>query len=597
MKKTLTAVISILLIAVFLASAVLAVNLELNIKIRRKLSTLIRPFEIVTAVPKQILLTETGPIIDEQSKELMSIYETQGKVFLNVVHLNFDAVSSHYDRKNKVLSIIAGEEHLTVTESGVSTLNGEKIDINVALINLGESIYISLDDLNRISIGDKIGFSQVNGSQDGNVIIMNAYWPINEVTLNDGTWIFETHDALLERQKNDYEIDFLYRIGNLFNKTRILDESKRISVVAYDLGDDTLFIVDQSNTAGYVAKTDNMVLNTRPPEKTQLPNARHLSFSDPIVMTWEAVYSYNPDPKVLPEMPYVNVVSPTWYELADASGNITGKPSDDYIAWATGKSFHLWPLVSNAFDIDRTHDFLHDFFARKQFIEKLIEEAVLKGYEGINIDFENVYLEDRDALTHFVNEFVYYAHQKDLMVSMDVTVMGGSDNWSKCYDHPRLGKIVDFLVIMAYDEYWASSPVSGPVASYDWVEKHMTALAEVVDSRKLVLGIPLYTRVWREYPAEDVANKERVKSTAIGMEAQNTLIEKYALKPIWDEVDRLFYATFFENDAQVKIWIENAVTIKEKAKLVDTLNLKGVATWRRGFETPDIWPVFKLLFD
>lgn len=597
MKKTLTAVISIILVAVFLVSAILAVDLELNIKIRRKMSTLIRPFEIVTAVPKQILLAEMGPVVDEHSKELMSIYETQGKVFLNIEHLNFDGVTSHYDQVNKVLSIIAGEEHLTVTDEGVSSLNGEKIDINVALLNLSNDIYICLEDLNQLSIGDKIGFSQIGASRDGNIVIMNAYWSINNVTLNDGTWIFETHAALLDRQKNDYEIDFLYRIGNLISKTKILGESKRTSVVAYDLGDGTLFIVDQNNVAGYVSKTDDMILNTQPPQKKQLPNTRHLSFSDPIVITWEAVYSYNPDPVTLPEMPYVNVISPTWYELSDSAGNLSGKPSDDYIAWANGKSFHLWPLVSNAFDIDRTHAFLHDYYARKQFIEKMVEEAVIKGYDGINIDFENVYLEDRDALTHFVSEFVYYAHLKNLMVSMDVTVMGGSDNWSKCYDHPRLGKIVDFLVIMAYDEYWASSPVSGPVASYDWVEKHMIALAEVVDSRKLILGIPLYTRVWREYPAEDVANKERVKSTAIGMEAQNALIEKYELTPIWDEVDRLYYATFFENDAQVKIWIENAVTIQEKAKLVDRLNLKGVATWRRGFETPDIWPVFKVLFD
>lgn len=597
MKKTLTAVISILLITVLLASVLLAVNIEFNIKVRRKLSTFIRPYEIVTAAPKQILLTETGPIIDEQSKELMALYEAQGVVFLNIAHLNFEGVTSHYDSENKVLSIVAGEEHLTVTDAGVSTLNGEKSDINVAIRHLKDSVYISLDDLNRFSIGEKIGFYQTEKMLGGNVVIMNAFWTTSKVTLNEGTWIFETHEALLERLKNDYEIEFLYRIGNLFTKTKILESSKRTSVIAYNLGDDTLFIVDQNNVAGYVAMTENMAFSIQPPEKTQVPNARHLTFSDPIVMTWEAVYSYNPDPTTLPDLPYVNVVSPTWYELADAEGNVAGKPSDDYIAWAKTKSYHLWPLVSNAFDIDRTHAFLHDYDARMQFINDMVTEAVAKGYEGINIDFENVYLEDRDALTHFINEFSYYAHINNLLVSMDVTVMGGSDNWSKCYDHPRLGKIVDFLVIMAYDEYWASSPVSGPVASYDWVEKHMKALTEVVDSRKLVLGIPLYTRVWREYPSEDMANKERVKSTAIGMEAQNMLIEKYELTPIWDEVDRLYYATFFESDAQVKIWIENAVTIGEKAKLVNALNLKGVATWRRGFETSDIWPVFKFLYD
>ena len=173
--------------------------------------------------------------------------------------------------------------------------------------------------------------------------------------------------------------------------------------------------------------------------------------------------------------------------------------------------------------------------------------------------------------------------------------MGGSDNWSKCYDHEKLGAIVDFLVIMTYDEHWASSPISGPVASYDWMLYHMKQLAEVVSPEKLVMGVPFYTRVWREYPSTEKANAITTRSSAIGMEAQNNLITKYNLTPIWDDVDKLYYATFFEEGNQVKMWIENAETIGAKIEIIDLLGLKGVAAWRRGFETPDIWNVFEKL--
>ncbi|HSN65149.1 MAG TPA: glycosyl hydrolase family 18 protein, partial [Fusibacter sp.] len=360
----------------------------------------------------------------------------------------------------------------------------------------------------------------------------------------------------------------------------------------YPVNENTLFIIDEENNRGYIERKDD--LSIEPKRISDLPQRISMkrTYDAPIVMTWEAVYSYNPDTTTLPVMNNLNIVSPTWYELASADGQVNDKSSADYTAWAHARGYEVWALVSNAFDIDMTHAFLTDSNARMRFISEMLSQARANGYEGINIDFENVYLEDRDALTHFVDTFAYYAREAGITLSMDVTVMGGSDNWSKCYDHVKLGKIVDFLIIMTYDEHWASSPVSGPVASYDWMLYHMTQLADVVDPDKLVMGVPFYTRVWREYPSTEVANEFVTKSSAIGMEAQNALIVKYELTPIWDDVDKLYYATFFEENAQVKLWIENARSMAAKMQIINTLNLKGVAAWRRGFETQDIWDVF-----
>jgi spore germination protein YaaH len=111
----------------------------------------------------------------------------------------------------------------------------------------------------------------------------------------------------------------------------------------------------------------------------------------------------------------------------------------------------------------------------------------------------------------------------------------------------------------------------------------------VVAPEKLVLGLPTYTRVWRERPSSQNANVMTTSSSAIGMEAQNNLIEKYELTPIWDDVDKLYYATFFEEDALVKMWIETPETLAIRAELVNELGLGGIAIWRRGFETQDVW--------
>ena len=310
----------------------------------------------------------------------------------------------------------------------------------------------------------------------------------------------------------------------------------------------------------------------------------------PIFLTWE-IYGQGYDTNKIGEMRGVNVISPAWYALSDKAGNFSSKPSENYIDWAKGRDYELWALVSNDFDVKRTNAFLHSATARMQFIDNLLIEYIDKGYEGINIDFENVYKEDKRQLTQFVAELTSAFRRENMVVSMDVTVMGGSDTWSKCYDRKALGHLVDYLAIMTYDEHWASSPISGSVSSYNWMKKNMEKIAQIVPSEKLLLGIPYYMRVWTEVPSKEKANVMNVDSGVLNMPNAERWIEEKELHLIWDEDARQHYTGYIENGALKKIWFENATSIREKASLVNELKLGGAAVWRRGFETQDIWGV------
>jgi len=142
---------------------------------------------------------------------------------------------------------------------------------------------------------------------------------------------------------------------------------------------------------------------------------------------------------------------------------------------------------------------------------------------------------------------------------------------------------------MTYDEYWASSPVSGPVASYDWVKSNMEDLTKVVDPQKLVLGLPLYSRVWRERPSTERPNQMVARSSAISMQVQNDFVGSNNLTPIWDDEAKLYYVALINGDHLAKIWIENAETLSHKVNLVNEFGLGGVAAWQRSFATDDIW--------
>jgi spore germination protein YaaH len=308
-----------------------------------------------------------------------------------------------------------------------------------------------------------------------------------------------------------------------------------------------------------------------------------------VFLTWEHVYSKNPDTDEIGKMSGVNIVSPTWISLKNSSGELKNNISEEYIEWARNRGYKIWVLFSNSFDPDLTHEFLNNSLAREKVIEDLLRMIKENDMDGVNIDFENVYLKDKEKLVQFVRELTPVFHENGLVVSMDVTVKGGSENWSLFYDRKALGEVVDYMAVMTYDEHWASSPVSGSVASLDWVERGIKGVLEEVPAEKLLLGIPFYTRVWIETPSTKEVNKMDVRSKAITMETVNEILKKKNITKLWDEKSGQYYVVYIEDNKLHKIWVEDSKSIRLKAQLVNKYGLAGVATWRRGFETDDIW--------
>lgn len=595
MKRIVKIVLALLCVVICVTAVVLAVDIELNLKVRKRAHAFFEGYEQVEPEirAQSFRISESGLTVDPHSQWVIEQREATGRAYVDSAEFNRGNVSSGYDAERGILSLVGPEHRLEIHKGGdapaVVFADGEPIQETVDIQEVDDRCYVDLTALLKTEIGAYFGLYERSYTPGGPLLIASHYdvYPVG--TLQKGTWLFENQedlDAYREKWRTDA---FFYNGASLFQKTPILSVLSAQPALVFPEGDRAARVVTVSGEVGVVDVARIEMTGT----EGEALRRDHITREGHVVLTWEAVYSANPKTENIPEMAGLTVISPTWYALSDAEGAVSSKASSDYVQWAKGRGYEVWALVSNDFDIDRTHAFLKNAPARRRFIETMISESKAYGYTGINVDFEHIYRADREALTHFINELALACSQHQLVLSMDVTVMGGSDNWSKCYDHQRLGAIVDYLVVMAYDEYWASSPVSGPVASYDWVLKHMSALAERVDPERIIMGVPLYTRVWREYPSVEKANAERTKSTAIGMSAQNALIEKYQLKPIWDDVDKLAYATFFEADAQVKLWIEDARSMRAKLDIVRQLKLKGVGAWRRGFETPDIWPIFQ----
>ncbi|MBP1906365.1 spore germination protein YaaH [Paenibacillus turicensis] len=348
--------------------------------------------------------------------------------------------------------------------------------------------------------------------------------------------------------------------------------------------------------AGYV-KSNKISLgdeNTIPVPEQQLSAGKEKWKSRKVNLTWEAVYQAPPKTSSIGALPGVNVVSPTWFSLVDGDGNVKSKADRNYVTWAHGRNMQVWGLFNNSFDPDLTTEALSTFDKRITTILQMLHYAKLYDLDGINIDYENVHTKDKENLNQFMRELWPLAQEQGLVVSIDVTPKSNSEMWSAFLDRRELSKVVDYVIVMAYDEHWAASPKAGSVASLPWTEAAINKIIkeDEIPADKLIMGVPLYTRVWTETQKE---GETKVSSKAIGMSKAQEIVKTNKLKPKFLEDVGQNYVEYQEDGATKKIWLEDKKSLEARVKLIKSLNLAGVATWTRSFGSSEAWEVLKTI--
>ncbi|MEG2184174.1 MAG: glycosyl hydrolase family 18 protein [Cloacibacillus sp.] len=308
--------------------------------------------------------------------------------------------------------------------------------------------------------------------------------------------------------------------------------------------------------------------------------------SGKLTMTWEYVSRDNPNLAASPKTPGLDVVSPTWFNLMDTNGGMANRASAAYTKAAHERGWRVWGLVSNSFNAAMTAGFLKNQRAQDLFIARLIVYSKIYDLDGINVDFEGFNETDRDAYTRFIAKLAQALRGEGLAVSVDVFVPANTKS-SRSHNRAELSKYVDYVMLMAYDEHWRTSPRSGSVASLSWVTRAVEgALAEGVPAEKLVLGVPFYMRRWEETGS---GSNLKVKSFTLTMAESESLAQRTGAALKWLEAAGQHYFAYAENGKTYKVWVENADSIGRKLDLVVKHGLAGMAGWRRGHEKPEVW--------
>lgn len=306
-----------------------------------------------------------------------------------------------------------------------------------------------------------------------------------------------------------------------------------------------------------------------------------------VSVVWDYFSIYGKAPQRTGTIEGVNVVSPTFFALKDGGrGEITanvGTQGINYINWAHSNNYKVWALVSNDSNKVLTSTILNDYNLRNNLINNILSVAENYNLDGINIDFENIKMADKDVFSRFIIELAPRLRDLGKVLSVDVTAPDGSEDWSLCYDRNVLGDVADYIMFMAYDQHGKSSTEAGTVAGYDWVENSLKKFIdrEEVDSSKIVLGIPFYTRVWTE-------ENGKLDSFTVEMKETDNYIPE-GVKKEWKDDVKQNYVEYQKNGKTYKIWIEDEESIKCKLELIQKYNLAGAAYWEKDRESDSIW--------
>lgn len=287
----------------------------------------------------------------------------------------------------------------------------------------------------------------------------------------------------------------------------------------------------------------------------------------------------------------VNVVSPSFFTVVkNGNGKINenvGNNGLNYINWAKQNNYKVWAMVSNNANKDTTSTILNSYTLRTNMINTIVSLANKYNLDGINIDFENMNESDKSMFSRFIIELEPKLKEAGKTLSVDVTAPDGGGDWSECYERDVIGNVADYIVFMAYDQNGAYSSKEGTTAGYNWVETNLNKFIkrEEIPSNKIVLGMPFYTRLWKE-------ENGNITSKTVNMKNIDTVIPS-DIQRTWDDTLKQNYVEYTQDSAVYKMWIEDEMSIKEKVGLVRKYNLAGVASWEKDREKDTIWAVIK----
>lgn len=467
-----------------------------------------------------------------------------------------------------------------------ATKDGQSVEYTIRAATLVEdNAYISLDYLKLM-----------NGAIEGEIfdepsrIVINTKDKLETITAKSNIKLRSSESKTAEIVKDIKKNDKLIVVGQKDGYIQVVTEDGFVGYVeSGKVSEISIEEVDMS--AGW--------MKSNPYE--------YIEMSEKVCLGWhqmESAAGNDSLSSVLKGVEGLNVISPTWFKLIDDNGSISSLASSKYVEKAHNSGMQVWGLISD-FNYDENGNYyvnavVTNTTSRRTLIKNIIKEATNCGMDGINVDFEMVRKVAAEGYVQFIRELAIECEKVNLVLSVDMYVPTESNQY---YDRESVGLVSDYLIIMGYDEHWATCGTAGSVASLPYVTKGITDTLEAVPASRVINAIPFYTRVWYEDSldsapegaiiVEDPINGDyALSSKAVGMGVAEKLLKENGATSRWLENLGQNYGEFYTSEGRYgRVWLEDKESLTLKLNVMKESGLAGVACWKLGLESEDAWEV------
>ncbi|SFR91213.1 glycosyl hydrolase family 18 protein [[Clostridium] aminophilum] len=491
--------------------------------------------------------------------------ETEGRIIGDKVYLPIDFVNDnlnerfYYDREEKALLYTLPEEILRMTAESKND------DGSAVYVEDGDSILVSAE---IVSMHTAMAMTDFSDTEYPRLYIQNSGNTTTGANLREDTEV---------------------RIRGGIKAEIVEDAKKGDHVTVLDSMENWSKIVTAKGFTGYV-KTRSLTdfCDEEPDTGFTEPEYKTTMLKDKITMIWHQTTSQAANAQLtnsLTGTKGVNVIAPTWFGMKNNSGEYESIASADYVKTAHSLGMKVWPVLDN-FGHDyssnvNTEKLLSKTSVRTKLIKNLMKEAATYGFDGYNLDFEGLKKEAGVHYTQFIREMSVACRKAGLTLSVDDYP---AESYNHFYNYQEQGVWADYVILMAYDEHYAGGE-AGSVSSLSYVVDGIDNLLSMVPKEKIIAGLPFYTRLW-------TVSGENTSSQALHMSEANEWVKNHDLDTVWDEETGQNYAELEENGKKSMIWLEDADSMKKKVQAVKAADVAGMAGWKLGMETSDIWNIF-----
>lgn len=269
-----------------------------------------------------------------------------------------------------------------------------------------------------------------------------------------------------------------------------------------------------------------------------------------------------------------------WYSRMD--GSLSSYTPSDFVATAHSDGLRvLATVVNQGFRPGVPDSILSDPSKVRKQVNAIVNQCVTQGFDGVDLDWENMYARDRDLFSTFVQKLADSLHAQGKILGIAVvakTSEPGTYRSQIAEDWSALGAAVDEFQVMTYEQHGSWSK-PGPIADPSWMNEVIAFARTEVPAGKIWMGVPFYGYDWGRNGATTVTyvRAQRLIAThhphivrTASMEARFTYRRK-----------GVRHVVYFQDN--------RALGAKINALLNSNPQIAGIAIWSMGGDWQGYW--------